>query len=265
MDAILLGTGDAVGMPAPYCSCEYCAITTRTRPSLYINTTDHSVLFDASPDVTAQFAQSNVFDPIDSVFLTHHHHDHSTGLMDLHHTTLSKNRIMLDAENMPESDSHSNLLDCYASPDVHSIQQSELEYLYEDDASGLEMKTISHGETVTIGSLDITGIRSDHCEGYLGYLIEQGSTRLLYSPDFGIFDWDMRSEQLSTAIVDGSSKLGYHIHGTKSEFERVYSKLDPEEFVFVNVSEHLAEASTEELRATLEDNEIIPDDGYRVL
>lgn len=101
MDCVLLGTSTSIGMPAPLCECNYCKTIERTRPSLLVSDDKNTILFDASPDISKQTNKIQQIDNIDSIFLTHHHHDHSAGLKEINNMKLPKDKIAGNNE-LPE-------------------------------------------------------------------------------------------------------------------------------------------------------------------
>ncbi len=86
MNVTCLGTGDAVGVPAPLCDCEYCAESDRRRrPGLLVESGDTTVLLDVPPDVTEGLHATETTS-LDGVFATHAHYDHFHGVHELNHT-----------------------------------------------------------------------------------------------------------------------------------------------------------------------------------
>jgi phosphoribosyl 1,2-cyclic phosphate phosphodiesterase len=79
----LLGSGDAVGTPKIGCSCPRCIYAqenriSRTRTSLLIESENHHLMVDTSPDTRYQLLRSGS-PPIDAVIWTHGHYDHYAG------------------------------------------------------------------------------------------------------------------------------------------------------------------------------------------
>ncbi|MFB6185387.1 MAG: metal-dependent hydrolase, partial [Halobacteriaceae archaeon] len=73
MNITLLGSGEAVGVPAPLCGCEYCTESpTRRRPGLLIETTATTIVLDIPPEIKEQLHRTNTAD-VDAFFVTHHH------------------------------------------------------------------------------------------------------------------------------------------------------------------------------------------------
>lgn len=83
-----LGTGTSTGVPEVGCRCEVCTSADRRdrrlRTSALVHTDEGAVLLlDCGPDFREQMLQAGVFEPIDTVLLTHEHYDHVGGLDDL--------------------------------------------------------------------------------------------------------------------------------------------------------------------------------------
>jgi phosphoribosyl 1,2-cyclic phosphate phosphodiesterase len=83
-----LGTGDALGVPRVYCDCAVCTearrsgLNRRRRSSVALEA-DGSLLFiDCGPDFRSQM-ESLDLRWLDTVLITHAHHDHIGGLPDL--------------------------------------------------------------------------------------------------------------------------------------------------------------------------------------
>ncbi len=86
MDVTLLGTGDTTGTPTVGCDCATCERASergveRSRFSVHVRneSTDESLLIDASPDFRHQFLTHDVALP-DAIVITHIHFDHLDGL-----------------------------------------------------------------------------------------------------------------------------------------------------------------------------------------
>lgn len=83
-----LGTGDAMGVPRVYCSCDVCEEARRTghnrrfRSSLWLENGEGNLLVDCGPDWSAQMEGLGVRQ-VDQVLITHAHFDHIGGLPEL--------------------------------------------------------------------------------------------------------------------------------------------------------------------------------------
>jgi len=81
-----LGTGTSQGIPVIACECTTCLSDDfhdkRLRTSLLLETDTTTFLFDAGPDFRQQMLRGKV-KKLDSIFLTHEHRDHISGLDDV--------------------------------------------------------------------------------------------------------------------------------------------------------------------------------------
>lgn len=88
---LFLGSGGSMGIPIIGCSCSVCQSTSpqnkRLRPSAAIKIENRIILIDCGPDFRAQALRQGITS-IDSVILTHSHHDHTAGVDDLRIFTL---------------------------------------------------------------------------------------------------------------------------------------------------------------------------------
>jgi phosphoribosyl 1,2-cyclic phosphate phosphodiesterase len=88
MEATLtfLGTGTSMGVPTLGCDCAVCTSTDphnrRTRPSVLLAYSGHTILIDTGPDFHAQALREGIR-RVDAVLYTHGHADHVMGFDDL--------------------------------------------------------------------------------------------------------------------------------------------------------------------------------------
>jgi len=112
-----LGTSSGEAIPRAGCDCVQCTSSDkkdkRRRPVLLINKT---ILIDAGPDITKQLRQNQIM-PLNTVVITHDHHDHVGGLNDLLKINKSLHVIR------PKAGQHFKLdgIDFYAFKVKHSV------------------------------------------------------------------------------------------------------------------------------------------------
>lgn len=241
MKCTLLGTGTAVGMPALSCSCDFCKKISRKRPSLIVEKNGESILFDASPDISRQL--NGQYEDINSVFLTHHHHDHSTGLMDLNHMTVDSKHVTIDDEKHDELESFlGNEYDIYMSNKCLRFVSQSKNYLFKNDS--LNFKTISQSECIEINGVEIQGVSANHCDGYLAYIIKDENKKVFYHPDFGEMN-SIDKINVDYSIIDASSPTGCDIHTNIEKFKQMNKKIESNISLGTNISEHVLNKETD--------------------
>lgn len=262
MKCTLLGTSTAEGIPAPLCDCSYCKKLNRTRPSLLVETESTNILFDVSPDIRQQY--HDTFTHIDAIFLTHHHHDHSTGLKELNHTTFSKDIIENESQPQLNNKIHSWLgqtYDLYCSKETKKFLDKSIGYIMNNNA--INIKEVKDSEEIIIDNVKITPFIAEHSFGYMGYMIKDENKCVVYHPDYGRLNTEVKFDSIDYLVMDGSSYLGYNIHGTLSEFENLKEKINADRILFTNVSEHISQKNTALLKSLNKNfNNAIVDDGY---
>lgn len=260
MNCTLLGTSSAIGIPAPLCDNECCKNTTRMRPSLLIESGNDVILFDVSPDVNKQL--HNKVSHIDAIFLTHHHHDHATGLQEINHTTLSKDSVSMSDLQFEINSWLGQDYDIYCSVETENELVSNITYIMNDKS--INTININDNEPIVIGDIKITPFIAEHSIGYMGYIIEDDEKSIVYHPDYGKLRTDVEFNNIDVLVTDGSSALGYDIHGTREQFNNLINRINADKILFTNVSEHISQKTTSELVKLGEkwDNSVV-EDGYK--
>jgi hypothetical protein len=277
-----LGTGDAVGVPAPLCDCEYCAESDRRRrPGLLVESGDTTVLLDVPPDVTEGLHATETTS-LDGVFATHAHYDHFHGVHELNHTQYERH-VWNEAEYdhpHPLSDG----LTVYGNDSVVKHVHSVAPHL----PDRLDFEPLNPGDRVTVGPLSVEPFPVEHggplfrTQGYLvrgpsgdgsdagsdsevgsdaGSDSEVGSdastdsatatATLAYAPDANRLD-PTELPSLDLLFVDGSV-LGPELHADAEELREQVARVDADRVVPTNVSEHQSERHTADLDAHASD------------
>jgi phosphoribosyl 1,2-cyclic phosphate phosphodiesterase len=263
MDAHLLGTGTSHGMPAPLCECEYCDRIERKRPSMYVKNDSSRALFDVSPDFPIQANYANLHN-ISDVFVTHHHHDHSTGLMDLYHTTRSPKVSDIKKEKKDFVKQYfNNEYTLHLSEYTLEVFRQEIPYIIDSDM--ISVNVVGDSDTVKLESLEITPIIAEHTRGYLGFKIYGSDDSVVYIPDYGRLNTSVEFDDTDILVGDGGTILGYKIHGVEKDMARMMEKINPSKTYLVNVSEHISQRPTEFLERKAEEfGAKVVSDGYKI-
>lgn len=259
VNVTMLGSGEALGMPAPMCDCEYCtASDRRRRPALLVEGREATVVLDAGPDLKAQLAAVGQPD-VDAVFVTHHHFDHVAGLQELNHAAMPFEAHVLNDDELPADDRP-------PTPEfgvyLTATARLHLEYTNGHVADRLDPGTLAHGDPVTVGDLSVVPFPVDHARpafDTVGFAVYGGHAdggddpEVVYAPDAWSF---LPSEPAGQAyegadllVAEGSALLGVEGHGTREDLEAALAAADADRTVLVNASEHLARAHTDALES----------------
>lgn len=153
MKITFLGTGTSQGVPVIGCDCAVCTSANkkdnRLRTSIWIETTEASIVIDTGPDFRYQMLRANVR-KLDAVVFTHSHKDHIAGLDDVRAYNYSQQKAM----------------DVYATTHTQDALRREFEYVFNNkDYPGipqLNLHTILPDEPFAINGLEILPIRVMH-------------------------------------------------------------------------------------------------------
>lgn len=237
MRVTLLGTGDATGMPAALCDCEYCAQSApRNRPSVLIESGDSTVVLDVGPDLVDQLQQTNTYQ-VDAFFLTHFHRDHADGLLDLLQTLRSGTKTAWN----DAGDAHA--FDLYMTETATSHLRDTFSYFLDL----LEPKWEPDG--VTLGDLEIRPFAVEHMRPEyetVGFVVEQGDKAVAYAPDMETFVNGPPTSDVDLFVCEGSPVVGLN-HGPADRLEDAITDLGADRTVLVNASEHARREHTAKL------------------
>ncbi|WP_459192983.1 MBL fold metallo-hydrolase [Halosimplex sp. J119] len=243
MRATLMGTGDAVGIPAPLCDCEYCAESERRRrPAVLVEAADRTVVLDIGPDIAGQLHEEEVYD-VDGFFATHAHFDNYWGINELDQAAMRRH-----VRNEADFD-HATFgkdVTVYGSRPVRTFTEDTFPHILDH----VEYEPLGPGEDVRIGDITVRAFEIEH--GTLsfptqGYAVSAEGTTVVYAPDVDsvgtVPDYCIGADLL---FFDGSV-LGAEYHGDAAELRAAAERFDADRVVTTNVSEHMLERHTAEL------------------
>lgn len=153
MEITFLGTGTSDGVPMIGCNCDVCKSKNkkdkRTRSSVMINYKNKNYLVDTSLDFRAQMLRENI-QRLDSVFYTHSHADHVSGIVDLRSLNFAMGGITIN---------------CYANCETIETLKDKYNYFFNPVQIGgglpqVSFKTIT--EPIYSDDLKITPIPVKH-------------------------------------------------------------------------------------------------------
>lgn len=259
MDVTLLGSGDALGVPAPLCDCEYCRTSERRRrPGLLVEMAGATVVLDVSPDVKEQLHAIEMPD-VNAFFVTHHHFDHAGGLHELNHAAMAFDEHMLNpgavaSDERPRKASFEVFLTPTAC--LH------LNYSNAHVAKHLDLNLLAHGDAVRVGDMRVVPFPVDHGRPMfdtLGFAVYHDDAKVVYAPDVRGFLPDREAgreyENADLLFAEGVALFRAEGHGSEAELRSALESASADRTVLVNCNEHFQRMSTAELRAAAADTE----------
>ena len=200
---VVLGTSQDAGKPQIGCQ-KSCCLNIKSRffvASLGVSDTKNlkNYLFDATPDITAQFqllSKKTGFKSIDGIFLTHAHSGHYTGLM------------YVGKEGM-----NTNKLSVYAMPRLTSYLRNNGPWSQLVTLENINLMALQSETPITLdGSLIVIPITVPHRDEFsetVGYKIMGAKKSALYIPDIDkwkLWEKDIIQEvkAVDYAFIDGT-------------------------------------------------------------
>lgn len=257
MDVTLLGSGEALGMPAPLCDCRYCqASSRRRRPGLLIETDDATVVLDVGPDIKEQLQETETT-AVDAFFLTHHHFDHVGGVHELAHAAMGFDaHVGIEGGHLP-----SDVFTPAEKPAGPSfaiyLTETALDRVEDRNAhltETLDFRTIQHGDHVEVGDLRVVPFPVRHARpnfDTVGFSVYHDETKVVYAPDMWEFLDDTEYEGADVLFAEGAALFRAYGHGDESDLRAALQTADADRTVLLNLSEHLQRMGTEELREAI--------------
>ncbi len=216
MEILILGTGAAEGVPAPFCKCSTCVharrhggANVRLRTSAFIN---GDVLIDCGPDLVAASQKFLTYlGDLTMLLVTHAHSDHwqPANLLYRHPgfcpTPLEPLEIYGPetlTRSLPDSERWSSMW----------------------EAGDLHMTTVKAGDRWRHRQYTITALPATHAgdDPALLYIVDDGERRVFYATDSGPLTeeaWSMLAEEAPVDVVLMDETMGTNMYGEHQSFQ----------------------------------------------
>ena len=193
---ILGNTQDAglphIGCQHPFCEDSFNVYEEHYSTSIAVVNSDLKkyILFEATPDITFQLnnLRKNIFDEFllpESIYITHAHIGHYTGLMYFGREALGAKELMVRVL-----------------PRMSNFLQNNGPWSQLVDINNIKIKEINFGSsTKELANIDITPVKVPHRDEYsetAGYIIKGKNKKALFIPDIDKWEkWDRDLSQLA--------------------------------------------------------------------
>ena len=193
---ILGNTQDAgvphIGCQHPFCEDSFNVYEEHYTTSIAVVNSDLKkyILFEATPDITFQLnnLKKNIFDEFllpESIYITHAHIGHYTGLMYFGREALGAKDLMVRVL-----------------PRMSNFLQNNGPWSQLVDINNIKIKEINFGSTTKeLANIDVTPIKVPHRDEYsetAGYIIKGKNKKALFIPDIDKWEkWDRDLSQLA--------------------------------------------------------------------
>ena len=193
---ILGNTQDAglphIGCHHPFCEDSFNVYEEHYSTSIAVVNSDLKkyILFEATPDITFQLnnLRKNIFDEFllpESIYITHAHIGHYTGLMYFGREALGAKELMVRVL-----------------PRMSNFLQNNGPWSQLVDINNIKIKEINFGSsTKELANIDITPVKVPHRDEYsetAGYIIKGKNKKALFIPDIDKWEkWDRDLSQLA--------------------------------------------------------------------
>jgi phosphoribosyl 1,2-cyclic phosphate phosphodiesterase len=251
-EIVILGSGTSMGVPTLGCSCSVCTSVdprdTRSRPSIAVQWSAHTVVIDTGQDFRQQALRENIRQ-IDAVLYTHPHADHILGMDDLRPLTFQR----------------PNGLPLYADDATVAVLHRIFEYTFSPNAkyptrARVELRRLNDHESVEIDGLRFQRVPVQHGDITIGGY-RFGSAAYLTDMN-GIPDSSLPLlENLDVLIIDA---LRWNPHASHNNVEQALNwveRIQPRRAFFTHIAHELEHAKTE---AQLPPHVRLAYDGLRI-
>lgn len=228
MRVTLLGTGDATGMPAALCDCEYCSQSARRRrPGVLVEHGETTIVLDIGPDLAEQLQETNTYE-VDAFCLTHFHRDHADGLLALLQTLRSGTETAWN----DAGDAHA--FDLYMTETATDHLRDTFGYFLDLLSPSWEPGGFS------VGGLEVRPFPVEHMRPTyetVGFVVRSEAAAIAYAPDMDRIVGDPPADGIDLFVCEGSPIVGQN-HGPEDELRDTIEAVAADRTVLVNASEH---------------------------